>query len=75
MYTISRALFVLAFLALLLAPSLAAAWDEDATRLAYSLQWDKGVVVILNHRDRNFGTGWFIDQRYVVTAKHVVSDQ
>jgi len=72
-YKYARALPALALLALLLLPA-AHAWDQDATRLAYSLQWDKGVVIVLNHRDREYGTGWFIDPRYVVTAKHVVGD-
>ena len=62
-------------LTLLLLPAIhAAAWDDEATKLAYSLQWDKGVVIVLNHRDRKYGTGWFIDPRYVVTAKHVIGD-
>lgn len=73
----TKRLLVLALLAILLLPiaHVAHAWDDDATRLAYSLKWDKGVAIVLNHRDRKYGTGWFINTRYVVTAKHVVTDQ
>ena len=66
-----QVLIILALLALLLMP-VASAWDIDATRLAYSQRWDQGVVIVLNHRDRLYGTGWFIHPRYIVTAYHVI---
>jgi len=44
--------------------------DVEAQKLAYSLSLDKAVVVIL-YKDQ-YGTGWFVDKNYVVTAAHVV---
>ena len=39
----------------------------------YSSSWDKGVLVILY--GNQYGTGWFVNQQYIVTAAHVVNFQ
>lgn len=39
----------------------------------YSSSWDKGVLVVL-YGDQ-YGTGWFVNRNYVVTAGHVVNYQ
>ncbi len=39
----------------------------------YSSSWDKGVLVVL-YGDQ-YGTGWFVHNKYIVTAGHVVQYQ
>ncbi len=55
----------------LAAPAVAAGGvDSEAQKLAYSLNLDKAVVVVL-YKDQ-YGTGWFVNKDYLVTAGHVV---
>ncbi len=39
----------------------------------YSSMWDKGVVVVI-YGDQ-YGTGWWVEKRHIVTAAHVVNFQ
>ncbi len=39
----------------------------------YSSMWDKGVVVVI-YGDQ-YGTGWWVEKRHIVTAAHVVDFQ
>ncbi|RLG89932.1 MAG: hypothetical protein DRO36_06945 [Candidatus Hecatellales archaeon] len=61
-------LAVLASLVALAALAHAAAADE-----LYSSMWDKGVVVVLY--GSQYGTGWWVNEEYIVTAAHVVNYQ
>jgi len=55
----------------LVASAAASNVDTEAQKLAYSLNLDKAVVVVL-YKDQ-YGTGWFVDKNYLVTAGHVVA--
>ncbi len=70
-------LVVLGLGALLAAPCLASTSffkrDAKAEQLAYSLGWDKGVCIVV-YQNRQYGTGFWIERGYLVTAAHVVSD-
>ncbi len=45
--------------------------DTEAQKLAYSVGLDKAVAVVL-YKDQ-YGTGWFVNKYYLVTAAHVVA--
>jgi len=51
-------------------PALAGSVDYEAMKLAYSLQLDKSVVVVIH--GAYYGTGWWVSKSYVITAAHVV---
>lgn len=54
---------------LLVLPAFLAGIHAAETDL-YSSMWDRGVVVVLY--GNQYGTGWWVDRQYVVTAAHVV---
>ncbi len=57
---------------ILLIIALVASAGAEAEEL-YSSMWDKGVVIVLY--GTQYGTGWWVDRYYVVTAAHVVNFQ
>jgi len=62
---------VLVLIPLLGAPILAHAHTPE--QLAYSLGWDKGVVIV--RYGNQYGTGWWVAPGYIVTAAHVVDER
>ncbi len=66
---------ILLLVTILVMASPVVAWDRGAEKLAYSLGWDKGVVVVLDLVHGQYGTGWLISPKYVVTAAHVTRNQ
>ncbi|AQQ75449.1 trypsin-like peptidase domain-containing serine protease [uncultured archaeal virus] len=61
---------ILSLFIILVLPGTYAAYAQ--TEL-YSSSWDAGVIVVL-YGDQ-YGTGWFVSNKYIVTAGHVVSYQ
>ncbi len=68
-----RSLVLAAILTLLLlAPPAVAEVDEQALKVLYDKQLDRSVAVVLY--DKQYGTGWWIADTYLVTAAHVVEN-
>ena len=73
---VSKAYVLLAFLMLALivvSPAVASAATTSTTQRMYADVWNDGVLVVLV--GDQYGTGWWVNQNYLVTAGHVVNYQ
>ena len=66
-------LHVILLLVVLLGLATSVSAAQAAGSDLYSSLWDKGVVVVLY--GSQYGTGWWVDKYYIVTAAHVVNFQ
>ncbi len=66
-------LHVILLLVVLLGLAASVSAAQAAGSDLYSSLWDKGVVVVLY--GSQYGTGWWVDKYYIVTAAHVVNFQ